>query len=153
MDPYGFRARRRNVVGAGGTVVELGHVFVAARVAPEVDVGVFEVGNDEAGRVFGADAARARDEGSVEHCVAVGARRRVARLHRGVRPLRDGVIGITGADRVRHLLRGMVREVGVTHVDCDVVGLGRHCGNEANTKGKGGCGAQKECLERMHGYG
>jgi hypothetical protein len=116
MDANGVGSRAADGVAAGGTAAEAALVTIAAAVVPVAHVGVVEVRDDEAGRVLGADAGRVAAKVRVEHGAAVGARRRVARLHLGVRALVHGQRQLARLDLGRHLGRWVVRKVGVASV-------------------------------------
>lgn len=104
MDTNGVGSWRSYIVGARGTSLEVAIVPVTALVVPVLDLGVVEVGDDEASGTGGADAVRVTLKVAVEDCVAVRAGRRIARLNCGVRAFFQGKLGIAGADRECHFL-------------------------------------------------
>lgn len=73
VDTDGVGARSPNSIGTSRAPAVLALVAIATSVVPEGDVGVIEVGDEQAARILSHDTGRVGGEGTIKDSVAVGA--------------------------------------------------------------------------------
>lgn len=116
-------------IGRSTASLEGAHVAVAGTPVPEHDLGVAEVGNDEAGCVGSRNAAGVGVGSAVVDDAALGAGGGEAGLDTGGATLVEGQVKVALLDSLGHGLGGLVGEVDATDEDLGVLDLGRGVGH------------------------